>query len=103
MYFSSKILTKESGSRFCKYNVDFLLPGALSEEQFWLLVDISPIHSTKVIIALLDYFVNGKSRKSICETHGINNGYLSTSIARFNQTNQIAKKLSVYYSTHNHT
>ncbi|EBZ4618317.1 transcriptional regulator, partial [Salmonella enterica] len=32
-----------------------LEPGAVSEEQFWLLVDISPIHSEKIILALKDY------------------------------------------------
>ncbi|ENY3616482.1 PapB/FocB family fimbrial expression transcriptional regulator [Escherichia coli O8:H49] len=98
MYLSSKAITKMSERYSYNCNLDVLLPGNVPEEQFWLLIDISPIHSEKVIIALLDYFVRGKSRKDICELHHINNGYLSTSIARLNQINYIAKQLASYYS-----
>ncbi|NJQ27158.1 transcriptional regulator, partial [Escherichia coli] len=31
-----------------------LLPGKMSESQFWLLAEISPVHSEKVINALRD-------------------------------------------------
>ncbi len=98
MYLSSKALTKMPEVCSYSYNLDILSPGNVSEEQFWLLIDISPIHSEKVIVALLDYFVAGKSRRDICEIHNINNGYLSTSIARLNQINQMAKRLAKYYS-----
>ncbi|ENY3616614.1 adhesin biosynthesis transcription regulatory family protein [Escherichia coli O8:H49] len=97
MYFSSKLLGKMSETHCCNSGLDILSSGNVPEEKFWLLIDISPIHSEKVIVALLDYFVTGKSRKDICEEHNINNGYLSTSIARLNQINQMAKRLSKYY------
>ena len=95
MFFNSKNITRMY-SYNCHKNI--LLPGNVPEEQFWLLIDISPIHSEKVIVALFDYFVVGKSRKDICDLHHINNGYLSTSISRLNRINHTAKKLARYYS-----
>ncbi|MGY0160834.1 adhesin biosynthesis transcription regulatory family protein [Edwardsiella tarda] len=57
-----------------------LRPGEVTEEQFRLLIDISSIRSTKVILALRDYFVLGHSRKLICERNHVNPGYLSIKI-----------------------
>ncbi|EDV7203285.1 transcriptional regulator [Salmonella enterica subsp. enterica serovar Bredeney] len=75
-----------------------LAPGEVPEEQFWLLVDISPIHSEKIILALKDYFVSGYSRKVVCERHGMSGGYLSTSINRLNFISRNVQKLAGYYS-----
>ncbi|ENT2050206.1 PapB/FocB family fimbrial expression transcriptional regulator [Salmonella enterica] len=52
-------LNKKSFSGVRIVRAGELEPGAVSEEQFWLLVDISPIHSEKIILALKDYFVSG--------------------------------------------
>lgn len=57
-----------------------LQPGEVTEEQFRLLVDISSVRSTKVILALRDYFVLGHSRKLVCERNQVNPGYLSIKI-----------------------
>lgn len=57
-----------------------LQPGEVTEEQFRLLVDISPVRSAKVIMALRDYFVLGHSRKLVCEHNQVNPGYLSIKI-----------------------
>ncbi|AOV96348.1 transcriptional regulator [Edwardsiella hoshinae] len=78
-----------------------LVAGAVPEEQFWLLVDISPIHSEKVILALRDYFVFGLSRKVVCERHGMSCGYLSVSVNRLNLISKNVHKLAGYYS-HNY-
>lgn len=61
-----------------KYNI--LSPGQVSNEQFRLLIDISPVRSDKVIHALQEYFVNGEKRSVICEKYHVNPGYLSIKI-----------------------
>ncbi|EAA7540346.1 chaperone protein FaeE [Salmonella enterica] len=57
-------LNKKSFSGVRIVRAGELEPGAVSEEQFWLLVDISPIHSEKIILALKDYFVSGYLRRN---------------------------------------
>ncbi|WP_303244743.1 PapB/FocB family fimbrial expression transcriptional regulator, partial [Salmonella enterica] len=47
-------LNKKSFSGVRIVRAGELEPGAVPEEQFWLLVDISPIHSEKIILALKD-------------------------------------------------
>ncbi|EBH8768107.1 hypothetical protein D1797_15410 [Salmonella enterica subsp. enterica serovar Freetown] len=59
---------------------NMLTPGTVSEEQFIILIDISPVRSNKVINALHDYFVFGKKRCDVCETFQVNPGYLSIKI-----------------------
>ncbi|EFH2540535.1 transcriptional regulator, partial [Escherichia coli] len=50
-----------------KGQCEFLIPGKMSEMHFWLLVEISPIHSEKIILALKDFLVMGYTRKEVCE------------------------------------
>ena len=57
-----------------------LFPGQVSNDQFSLLIDISPVRSGKVINALQEYFVNGEKRNIICERYQVNPGYLSIKI-----------------------
>lgn len=59
---------------------NILLPGQVSNEQFCLLIDISPVRSGKVINALQEYFVKGEKRNIICEKYQVNPGYLSIKI-----------------------
>lgn len=70
--------------------------GQFTEDHFWILVEISPIHSERIIKALRDYLVSGDSRKVVCERYGVNNGYLSTSLGRLFHINQLALKLCQY-------
>ncbi|MFO6428140.1 PapB/FocB family fimbrial expression transcriptional regulator [Escherichia coli] len=49
----------------------------MSELHFWLLIEISPIHSEKIILALKDFSIMGYSRKEVCERHNISSGYFS--------------------------
>lgn len=82
---------------FSKKGEGVLMPAEVPEEKFWLLVEISSIHSERIIQALKDYLVFGYSRKVVCERYGVNNGYFSTSLGRLHRINQMAWKLAPYY------
>lgn len=47
-----------------------LVSGRVCEDQFRLLVDMSSIRSEKMVQALQEYLVQGKSRIAICEHTG---------------------------------
>lgn len=70
-----------------------LSPGTVSERQFWLLVEISPIHSKKVIDALRDFLVMGYNRREACERHEVSQGYFSGALRRFHHIHQTVNKL----------
>ncbi|HBA9300924.1 TPA: transcriptional regulator [Escherichia coli] len=74
-----------------------LSSGSVSEDVFWLLIEISTIRSEKLIKALYDYLVLGSSRKAICETYDVNNGYFSTTLHRIQRVNQIVSELIPFY------
>ena len=74
-----------------------ILPGSINEEHFWLLIEILPIHSRKVICAMREHLVYGVSRKEVCAKYEVNNGYLSISISRLNYTHQIVRHMMQYY------
>ncbi|ELP5543946.1 hypothetical protein QTR52_004368 [Salmonella enterica] len=57
-----------------------LSPGTVAEEQFKLLIDISTIRSNRIIVALEEYFVQGVTRKEICNKYKLSAGYLSVKI-----------------------
>lgn len=82
---------------FTKLKKDFISPGKLDEEQFWLLVEISSIHSEKVIKAMRAHLVHGIPRKNACNEYNVNNGYLSTSLSRLNYIHRVASYLSKFY------
>ena len=66
-----------------------LRPGDVSPDVFLLLMKISGIRSRKMSDALYANLVKGESRKVVCEKHNINNGYLSTCLAKLEHINQI--------------
>ncbi len=74
-----------------------LMPGEMPEFQFWLLVEISPIHSEKIILALKDFLVMGYSRKEVCERHNISSGYFSGALGRFQRVNATVAQLMPFY------
>ncbi len=49
--------------------------GELPEEHFWLLIDISPIYSEKLIKAMHEHLVFSFSRKEVCGKHRVSNSY----------------------------
>lgn len=77
-----------------------LISGAVPEDVFWLLIELSAIRSDKIINALKGYFVEGKTRKHLCDEFSVNNGYLSTSIARVERAHAVVKGLFSLYQFH---
>ncbi|EFB2788107.1 MULTISPECIES: adhesin biosynthesis transcription regulatory family protein [Escherichia] len=74
-----------------------LSPGKMSESQFWLLAEISPVHSEKVINALRDFLVLGYTRKEACERHEVSQGYFSGALGRFQRTHLTVNRLVPFY------
>ncbi|EHD9149696.1 transcriptional regulator [Salmonella enterica] len=74
-----------------------LIPGEMPEIHFWLLVEVSPIHSEKVIQSLKDYLVLGYTRVEACERHNVSPGYFSAALKRFQRVNQTVSQLMPYY------
>ncbi|HAX9584275.1 TPA: transcriptional regulator [Escherichia coli] len=74
-----------------------LIPGFVSEVVFDLLIELSSIHSIKIVNALHDHLVSGDERKVVCERYGANNSYFSIALGRLFRTNQIVSQLASYY------
>ncbi|MDS1619815.1 PapB/FocB family fimbrial expression transcriptional regulator [Escherichia coli] len=75
-----------------------LFCGEVDEMHFYLLVAVSSIHSKKIILAMKDYLVCGYSRKTVCEMHNVNNGYLSISLARLRRIHYYIKRMIPFYN-----
>lgn len=80
-----------------KSNGNSLFPGQVSDEQFCMLIDISPVRSDKVINALQEYFVNGIARSVICEKYNVNPGYLSIKIREIQSLSRKIIDIYPYY------
>ncbi|UMS19634.1 transcriptional regulator [Escherichia coli] len=74
-----------------------LLPGKVPDRQFWLLAEISPVHSEKVINALRDFLVLGYTRREACERHEVSQGYFSGALRRFQCIHQTVNSLVPFY------
>lgn len=74
-----------------------LVPGKITEDQFCLLMEMSSIRSEKVIQALREYLINGKSRVAVCEYYKLGSGHFSLSLDRLQRLSYIASQLSCYY------
>ncbi|EBW2193852.1 hypothetical protein CSU57_05870 [Salmonella enterica subsp. enterica serovar Infantis] len=77
---------------------NILFPGQVSNDQFFLLIDISPVRSDKVINALQEYFVSGEKRKVICEKYQVNPGYLSIKIREIQILSRRILEMYPYFS-----
>ncbi|BCG34669.1 TPA: transcriptional regulator [Escherichia coli] len=75
----------------------FNTPGNMSREHFILLIELSPISSEKVRLALYDFFVDGVTRKEACTRHNVSQGYFSISVRKFIQVNDRVTKAVKYY------
>ena len=64
-----------------------LTPGCMTEEHFNKLMNISTIHSEKVLLALEDYCVRGSDRKSACERFNVSQGYFSICLRKLQRLN----------------
>ncbi|EPO8475120.1 adhesin biosynthesis transcription regulatory family protein [Yersinia enterocolitica] len=87
----------EKGVLMTRIRRGMLVSGCVDEEQFWLLIDISSMHSNKMIQALRDYLVLGVSRKEVRERYNVNDGYFSTSLNRLQHISYISAQLATYY------
>ncbi|MGL9585266.1 PapB/FocB family fimbrial expression transcriptional regulator [Escherichia coli] len=74
-----------------------LIPGKVSEYLFDILVELSAIHSKKIINALRDYLVLGETRKTSCERYGANVSYFSVALGRLFYVSQLVSQLVPYY------
>ncbi|HAY0237691.1 TPA: adhesin biosynthesis transcription regulatory family protein [Escherichia coli] len=72
-------------------------PGSMSIEHFRCLIEISSINSQKVISAMEDFFVHGKSRKEACERNNVAQGYFSISMRKFLKINSAVARVSKFY------
>ncbi|EAV4565499.1 transcriptional regulator [Salmonella enterica] len=88
---------KDSFLLFSKGNAELLKPGEMPEHQFLLLIELSPIHSEKLISALKDFLVLGYTRREVCEQHNISSGYFSGALGKVKKVIFTVTKLLPYY------
>ncbi|EGJ9169300.1 transcriptional regulator [Escherichia coli] len=81
-----------------KTNTGNLCPGCVSEKHFLLLIEISGMHSKKVINALREHLVTGRSRKDVCEKYNVSQGYLSGALIRIQRLSQLISSMIFYYT-----
>ncbi|WP_396013842.1 PapB/FocB family fimbrial expression transcriptional regulator [Escherichia coli] len=72
-------------------------PGSFTDEHFCLLIEISPIHSEKIIQGLRDYLVLGMPETEICNRRSIAEGYFRRALTRLTQVQCVVKLLVEYY------
>lgn len=91
------LFAPECRGLYLKRNKHKLSSSSLSEEQFWMLIEISPLHSEKVIRALRDFLVFGYSRREVCETYKVSRSYFSVSLGRVSHVDNVVSLLALYY------
>lgn len=82
---------------FPKSKKSGLRPEGISENHFWMLIEISPLHSKKVILALRDFLVTGGSRKEVCMRHDVSQGYFSVALSKVSYVHNMVSVLAPYY------
>lgn len=76
-----------------------LRAGQVSHEHFRMLINISNIHSAKVISALEDFLVLGLTRHEACEKHCVAQGYFSVSLRRLQELSAQVVLMYPYYAS----
>lgn len=79
--------------------VSGLRAGRVSHEHFRMLINISNIHSAKVILALEDFLVFGLTRQAACEKHHVALGYFSISLRRLQELSAQVVLMYPYYAS----
>ncbi|CAD5756683.1 major pilu subunit operon regulatory protein PapB [Escherichia coli] len=74
-----------------------LIPGKVDEEQFLILVEMSSLRSEKIIQALQEHLVYGKSRMTVCEEHDVGSCHFSTSLNRLQRLSYFAAQIAGCY------
>lgn len=72
-------------------------PGCMEAEQFDLLINISAIHSEKVIRALKDYYVTGLGPRDACKKNKVSMSYFSVSRNKLILLNGLVASVARYY------
>lgn len=70
-----------------------LTPGKVSESLFWLLVELSPLRSEKVILALKGFLVLGYTRREVCDEYKVSYGYFSVALRRIRHVSDVIGEL----------
>ncbi len=73
------------------------MKGVVHEKHFRLLIEVSNIRSIKVIFALEDYLVNGRSVKDVCADYGVTSSYFSTVLRRMQKVSLCVYCMMPYY------
>ncbi|HAW2654372.1 TPA: transcriptional regulator [Escherichia coli] len=76
-----------------------LVPGQVHEIHFQLLMEISPVYSDKVILALNDFLVLGYTRKEVCEKYHLSGGNFSVALRRIMHVDGVARLVAAYYNS----
>lgn len=76
-----------------------LKPGNISYEHFKYLIELSNIHSMKIIQSLEDYFVRGIERRVICEANNVSPGYLSVKIRQLQDISRLVILMYPFYQS----
>ena len=74
-----------------------LMPGKTPEYFFDILIELSAIHSEKIINALRDCLVSGETRRTACERYGASISYFSVALGRLFRVSQLVSQLAPYY------
>lgn len=82
---------------FGKNKLYSLTSGNMQDIHFSLLIEISSLHSEKVIRALRGFLVDGCTRKEVCERYSVSPGYFSMALRKLQRTEQAVLQLSPYY------
>lgn len=98
----SDLSAQEHSDFYSRYKKRKLSSASLSEEQFWMLVEISPLYSEKVICALRDFLVSGYTRREVCEKYNVSLSYFSIALGRISHVNYIVSSLVSYYGGNHH-
>ncbi|MXE20425.1 PbsX family transcriptional regulator [Escherichia coli] len=69
----------------------------ISNEHFWLLIELSGIRSNKVIMSLRDHLVDGYSKREACERHDVSLSYFSLSLKKLSYIHHVSSLISEYY------
>lgn len=76
-----------------------LRAGQVPQDHFRMLINISNIHSSKVILALEDFLVRGLTRQDACEKHHVAQGYFSISLRRLQELSAQVVLMYPYYAS----
>ncbi|WP_109955705.1 PapB/FocB family fimbrial expression transcriptional regulator [Escherichia coli] len=98
----SDLSAQEYSGFYSRYKKRKLSSASLSEKQFWMLIEISPLHSEKVICALHDFLVFGYTRREVCDKYNVSLSYFSIALGRISHVNHVVSLLTSYYDSNHH-